>query len=300
MRSSRPASLRSPSPLAAGDRVRVVAPSSPFDAARLARGIALIGSRYSISEGQALHTRTGYLAGDDASRLADLQAALHDPRTRAIVPARGGYGATRLLPRLDPNEVAKADTWLVGFSDVTALHALWFRAGLRSVHGPMACSLAEADSELQTAWFSLLEGQLPAPVSGLRCARGGTASGILFGGNLAVLTALVGTPYLPALNNVILLLEDVGERPYRIDRMLTTLLQSGALADVRGVVLGQFTQCEPGADGQSSEAVLIERLSQLKVPLVVGAPVGHVDGNVPLLLGAQVELDSSAGTLAFL
>ena len=300
MRSTRPASLRSPTPLSPGDRVCVIAPSSPFDPARLARGCALVGSRYCISEGQALHSRTGYLAGDDASRLGDLQSALSDPQTRAIVPARGGYGSTRLLPWLAPNEVARADTWLVGFSDVTALHALWFRAGLKSVHGPMACSLADADHETQAAWFSILEGQLPAPVSGLHCARSGTASGVLFGGNLAVLTALVGTPYLPALDNVILLLEDVGERPYRIDRMLTTLLQSGALSDVRGVVLGQFTECEPGADGQSSEAVLIERLSQLKVPVLAGAPVGHINGNVPLLLGAHVELDGPTGTLAFL
>jgi muramoyltetrapeptide carboxypeptidase len=126
------------------------------------------------------------------------------------------------------------------------------------------------------------------------------ARGVLFGGNLAVLSALVGTPYLPHLRDVVLLLEDVTEQPYRIDRMLTTLLQSGALAGLRAVVLGQFTRCEPGADGVSVRDVLAERLATLDLPVVAEAPIGHIDENRPVLLGADVEVDAQRGTLSFI
>lgn len=288
-------SLRRPVALQAGALVRVVAPSSPFDRERFERGLPLIEARYRVELSDGLFERDGYLAGDDDARLAALVTALEDNETGAIVAARGGYGATRLLPRLDVELVRRAGKWLVGFSDVTALHALWARAGLCSIHGPMVASLWEASAEAQAQWLGLLEGQVSAPMTGLSCIRPGRAAGVLQGGNLTVLSALVGTPYMPSLEGAVLLLEDVSERPYRLDRMLTSMIQAGALEGVQAVVLGQFTQCDAGADGRSAMQVLEERLGALGVPVLGDAPVGHVAENRAVLLGARVEVDAQCG-----
>ena len=292
-------SLRRPPFLSAGSLVHIVAPSSPFPRERFDKGLALIEARYRAQLADDLFARDGLFAGDERSRLAALRAALADREAGAIVAARGGYGSTRLLPSLALEEVHAADKWLVGFSDVTALHALWMRAGLCSIHAPMVASLWEAPPATQAAWFALLEGEQPPALTELRQLRGGRCEGRLFGGNLTVLAALVGTPYMPDLRHTVLVLEDVTERPYRVDRTLTTMLQAGVLEGVRGVVLGQFSQCEAGPDGVEVESVLEERLAALSIPLVAGAPVGHVPDNRPLLLGARVELDADAGTLSW-
>lgn len=291
--------MRRPSKLSPGSKMRVIAPSSPFDRERFDRGHALLAQRYQVELAPSLFARTGFLAGHDADRLADLTQALDDRDSRALVSARGGYGATRLLPDLSVDKVKQADQWLVGFSDITALHALWARAGLCSIHGPMVCSLPEARSDFQDAWFDLLEGLSPKPLLGLTRVCGGRAEGRLFGGNLTVLCALVGTRFMPPLEDVVLVLEDVTERPYRIDRMLTTMLQAGVFRGVRAVIVGQFTECGPGPDGISVEHVLIERLSPLGVPILSNAPVGHVDDNLPLLLGAQAYVDADRGSVRF-
>lgn len=289
----RPAALVPPA------QVRVVAPSSPFERARFDRGLALLSARHRPTLGESLFARQGFLAGDDAARLADLEAALGDPNVRAIVAARGGYGATRVLPALDVARVRASAAWLVGFSDVTALHALWARAGLCSLHAPNLCSLHEASPSLQAAWLSLLEGASPAALTGLETVCSGRAEGRLFGGNLTVLCALLGTPYFPPLEGTVLALEDVGERPYRIDRMLTALLCSGVLTGVRAIVLGEFSECPPGADGVTAHDVLTERLGALGIPLVARAPFGHVAENTPLLFGAVASVDADAGCVEF-
>lgn len=279
--------LQRPPSLSPGSRVRIVAPSSPFDRERFEKGLPLLQARYDVQLADGLFDRRGFLAGDDDARLRALIDALEDPTVEAIIAARGGCGVTRLLPRLDVELVRRANKWLVGFSDVTALHALWARAGLCSIHGPMVCSLWEASQETQDEWFGLLEGRDARPLPGLTTVHAGTLEGVLMGGNLTVLAALVGTPYMPSLDGAVLLLEDVTERPYRLDRMLTTMLQAGALDGVRGVLLGQFTQCDPGPDGVTALDVLGERLGTLGVPVLAGAPVGHVGENWPVVLGGR-------------
>jgi muramoyltetrapeptide carboxypeptidase len=281
--------------LHAGSLVRVVAPSSPFDGARFDRGLALLQARYRVHLADTLFERAGYLAGRDELRLHSLLEALADPQAQAIVPARGGFGATRLLPQLELETVRRANKWLMGFSDVTALHALWTRAGVCSIHGPMVCSLWEAKPEIQAQWFALLEGQPPEPLVGLSTVHPGRAAGRLFAANLTVLAALAGTPFMPDLSGCVLLLEDVTERPYRLDRALTTLLQAGALDGLRACVLGQFAQCEAGPDGITAEQMFEERLAGLGVPVLGNAPIGHVPDNVPVLVGAEVEVDAEAG-----
>jgi muramoyltetrapeptide carboxypeptidase len=164
----------------------------------------------------------------------------------------------------------------------------------------MVCSLPDAAPALLAAWFHLLEGGAPAALTGLTTVRAGRARGRLFGGNLTVLAALVGTPYMPPLEDVVLVLEDIGERPYRLDRMLTTLEQSGFFRGVRAVVLGQFTESLPGPDGVTADSVLAERLGSLGVPVLCNAPVGHVADNAPLLFGVDAIVDADAGRVDFL
>ena len=278
----------------------MVAPSSPFDVEAFELGVAKLRERYDVRYGGGLLSRKGYLAGDDPRRLAELEAALADADVGANVAARGGYGATRLLEHLDAARIGRARKLLVGFSDVTALHCAWLRAGLRAVHGPMVAALGRAPGELLGRWIAAVEGVAPPPLSDLTPLAGGAAEGPLVGGNLAVLAALVGTPYAPPLDGAVLFLEDVGERPYRVDRMLTTLRHAGWLARVRGVVLGAFTDSAPGPDGTDVDAVLADRLGDLGVPVGAGLPAGHVDDHLELPLGAPVRLDADAGTLTFL
>ncbi|MET0340310.1 MAG: LD-carboxypeptidase [Polyangiales bacterium] len=294
-----PRSHERPGALAPGARVHLFAPSSGFDRARFDAGHALLAARYRVSQGASVFAREGFLAGSDAARLADVVTGLADPEARALIAARGGYGATRLLPHLDVARVREAGKWLVGFSDVTALHAVWARAGLCSLHAPMVCSLPDADPPVRAAWHALLEGGPPAPLTDLTVVHPGRAEGRLFGGNLTVLAALAGTPYFPPLDDVVLVLEDVGERPYRLDRVLTMLLQTGLLTGVRAVVLGGFTEAAPGADGVRAEDVLAERLKQLGVPVLADAPFGHVRNNCPLLLGAWARVDTAARRVDF-
>lgn len=291
--------LRAPRALVSGSRLVVVAPSSPFEQEPFAAGLALLRARYDVIHRTDLVARDGFLAGDDARRLTELQDAINDDSVDAIVAARGGYGATRLIDRLDLSALSRRAKLLVGFSDVTALHALWAGAGVRSVHGPMVASLGTQGALAAEQLCAVLEGQVPEPCLGLTVWSEGHArgpvKGVLLGGNLTVLTALIGTPYFPSLAGAVVFLEDVGERPYRVDRMLTTWRQAGALRAVAGVVLGAFTQCEPGPDGCTVEEVLRTNLSALGVPVASGLRAGHIDDNQPLPLGAPVELDVTGG-----
>ena len=279
--------------------MRVIAPSSSFDRTRFAQGLPLLEARYRVELAPHLFEKRGFLAGTDAQRLLDLESALDDPEVSALVAARGGYGATRLLPDLTVERVARAGKWLVGFSDLTALHALWARAGLCSIHGAMVASLWEGAETTQRAWFDLLEGAAPEGFRGLTPVSAGRAQGRLFGGNLTVLAALVGTPYMPDLAGTVLALEDVTERPYRIDRTLTAMRQAGVFAGVQAVLLGQFTECGAGPDGTTADDVLREQFTALGVPVLADAPFGHVADNRPLLFGATAHVDADAGTVDF-
>lgn len=278
----------------------MVAPSSPFDREAFEAGVQRLRDRYEVRYAPGLFERRGYLAGHDDRRAEELMAALRDPDVHAIVAARGGYGATRLLGRIPVNDVRRACKLLVGFSDVTALHAVWARAGVRSIHGPMVAALGRAGEALVHRWITAVEGALPPAVEGLEAFRSGVAEGPMVGGNLAVLASLVGTPYAPPLDGCILFLEDVGERPYRIDRMLTTLHHAGWFDRVVGVALGAFTESEPGPDGTTVREILAERLAELKGPVVAGMPAGHVDDNLEIPLGARARVDGDAGWVRFL
>ena len=205
----------------------------------------MIGARYRLEYGPGIFERHRYLAGSDARRFDELWAALADPDIRAVFCARGGYGATRLLSRLSGRAPPGAPKPLIGFSDITALH-LWLQAhGRRSIHGPVLTQLGRLAAATAERLFALLESARPAPaLVGTATYVAGVAEGALLGGNLSVLSRMLGTPFMPALDGAILLLEDQGERPYRLDRMWTHLQLAGVFARVRGIALGSFTACE--------------------------------------------------------
>ena len=285
--------MRAPPALRPGDPIVVVAPSGPVPEARYARGLARLEARYDVRTTSRIFERTGYLAGNDDARLAELDEAFASD-AKAIVCARGGYGLMRLLPRLAPVR----DKLVVGFSDVTALHALLAGAGLRSIHGPVVTQLGELALDDVESLFSLLEGGTGAPIDDLdSVGTTATVEGHLVGGNIELVSSLVGTPWAYALRGNVLLLEEVGERPYRIDRQLTQLLLAGALDGVAAIVVGDLVQCDE-TEGPTAREVVIERLRGLGVPILTGLPVGHGSRNRALAHGARVRVEP--GRLTFL
>ncbi len=291
-----------PEGLYPGARVRLIAPSGLFDRGLFEKGVARLRERYDVAFDEGIFARHGYLAGDDARRAAELAEAIADPYCQAIVCARGGYGALRIVPSVPLARLSRRPCLLVGFSDVTALHVAWQRARVTSVHGPMVATLGTLDDALFERWIRRIEGELPPPLEGLETVVPGDASGVLIGGNLSILQALEGTPHSSHAIGRVVFLEDVGEAPYRVDRMLTTLLLSGFFDGARAIVLGAFTKSVPGPDGTTVDEVLRERLSGLGVPVVRGVPAGHVDDNLELPFGVEVRVSASGqgATLTFL
>ncbi len=302
--------LQRPPAVPRGGRVHVVAPSGPVSAEKFDRGLKILRRHLDaeVVVAKNIHDQQGYLAGPDPARLDGLRAALSDPNATAILCARGGYGAARLLQQLDPELLRSHPKILVGFSDITALLCwTWMRAGLSSLHGPVVTQLARLGHEDTLRMMDLLTGELPAPLAVREgtCIHGGTVEGRLVVGNLEVLRSLVGTRYLPPLAGAIVAIEELGERPYRIDRALTQLIQSGAFRGVRGVVVGQLLRCEEPdwgtPDGPTAHDVVVERLQPLGIPVVTGFAFGHDETrNAALPFGTMARLDAGECTLSLL
>lgn len=295
--------LERPRRLAPGDRVAVVAPSGPLDPDRLARGTRVLESwGLEVVMGAHVLDRAAHLAGLDEHRAADLQQAWCDPAIAAILCARGGSGATRLLDLLDWDAMRRAEpTALVGYSDATVLHeALATHLGVASLFGPMPAARpfggeTPDHSSLDHLRRTLFE---PEQVQVLRgdgtvCVTGGRAQGITVGGTLAVLASTIGTPEARPANGGIVLLEDITEPAYRLDNLLTQLIRSGWFDGVRGVVLGTWVDC-----GDDAVETVCARLDRLGVPLLSGLPFGHGVPQLTVPLGAEAELDADAGTLS--
>jgi muramoyltetrapeptide carboxypeptidase len=295
-----------PAPLEPGDVVAVVAPSSPFPVDALWRGLAWLRMRYRVRIDPGILQRDGYLAGSDARRRAELDRAFADPEAKAIVAVRGGYGATRIACDLAWETFARHPRWIVGFSDVTALHAMAWRAGVAAVHGPNVTGLGAQAPLVRAAWLAAVERPTMTRVwRGLRIIHdgkgangGGRTKGPLVGGNLSIVHAMAAAGRLAIPAGAVLALEDVTEAPYRIDRMLTSLLAGGHLAGVAAIVFGGFDRCAPGPDGRTVEQVLEERTSSLGIPVVSGAPFGHGSHNEAFVLGLAAELEDDVVTLA--
>jgi muramoyltetrapeptide carboxypeptidase len=285
-----------PPALQPGDTIAVVAPSSPFEPVLAWVGLGFLAQRYRVRFDRGLFSRTGYLAGSDERRRDELYRALTDPAVRAVIAARGGYGLSRFVHELDLRVLARSPRWIVGFSDMTALHIEAARAGVASLHAGHVTSLGRGDAHGRDAFVRALEQPGEARTyPRLSALAEGAAEGPLFGGNLTLIHAAAAAGRLIVPEGAVLLLEDVTERPYRIDRMLTTLGVGGHLARVSAVVLGDFTQCDPGPDQVTVVEVLRERLARLAVPVVAGLPVGHGLRNDPVVLGGWARVEARAG-----
>jgi len=310
--------LIKPPRLMPGQTIGLVAPSSAFDDPEEIRAaqetIESLGFRVKL--GQHVFRRHGYLAGTDEERAADLNAMFADPAIDGIFALRGGYGSSRLLPYLAYPQIQQAPKVLLGYSDITALLlAIHVKTGLVTFHGPIAnqrftpyalaefrkvlCSPDKGGQVGAPPPFSTQPGQVER-VNRVTTIVAGKVHGALVGGNLTLLTHLLGTPYAPDLRGKILFLEDVGETVYRVDRMLTQLWLSGELAQVAGIVFGKFTDCKPAYSSAASlplSDVLEERCRALGIPSMRGLMIGHIDDQTTLPIGCQVELDAAAGAL---
>ena len=290
--------MRVPEPLRDAT-LGVFAPASGFDPDRFGAGCKILEDLgFSLVVHPQTRLRTGYLAGSDEARAAAFAELLADPEVDALIAARGGYGVHRLLPLLDPDALVAAGKPIIGFSDLTALHALAQRAGLVSFHGPVVTQLADLRPEDHRSLVRALAGDWSATLEASATISPGRVEGPLIGGCLSVLTPLVGTPYLPPVDGAILLLEDVQEAPYRVDRQLTHLALAGILDRVAGVAVGEFVRCDPPrASEPTIEEVLAERLGGRDIPVVAGLPFGHGARNLTLPLGARATLDADRRTL---
>ncbi|MFE9834266.1 LD-carboxypeptidase [Streptomyces sp. NPDC005551] len=295
-----------PARLAPGARVAVVAPSGPVPEERLEAGLDLLRGwgLDPVVAPHALdrHAEFGYLAGTDADRAADFQAAWCDPGVDAVLCARGGYGAQRMADLLDWTAIAAAGPKVfLGFSDITALHeAFAARMGLATLHGPMVAAVdflknARAQEHLRATLFEPETVRtIAAPGRGAALVPG-RAEGVLLGGCLSLLAAGLGTPYArPSARGGLVCLEDVGEETYRLDRCLTQLLRAGWFDGVAGFLLGSWADCSPASEVRP---LLADGLGGLGVPVVDGFGFGHGEGALTIPFGAAAELDAGAGTL---
>ncbi len=298
-----------PPRLRKGDRVMLVAPAGPVPADKLE--IALARARVLGFEpvlGSAARAHTGYLAGSDEERAADLQRAIDDPDIAAIWALRGGYGGMRTLRHVDLGGLTERPRAFIGFSDNTVIHLALARLGLTSFHGPHAGSdafpPATTDCFRRVLWEAEPAGRLPDPVNGPERSTliGGVAEGPLAGGNLAMLAAACGTAWQLDARGRIVVIEDIGEPLYRIDRMLLQLRLAGALDGAAGFAFGRFTDL-PGDTDESDPSladVLLSVIGPLGAPAVLGLPFGHADENWTLPLGVRARLDAATRTLTIL
>ena len=312
-----PAGRLLPVALDPGDTVALVSPSSAVDDSftlQLAREVLeALGLR--VRPGAHYGDRRGHLAGADAGRADDINRAFADPGIRAVVCVRGGSGAARLLPLLDYDAIRANPKALLGYSDITALHcAIQARTGLVSFHGPNGSgswNSFNADQfrrlffERELMEYRNLEDrgdELVQRRNRTITITGGRARGELVGGNLAVLTALAGSPYMPDFDGKVLFLEDVSEAPYRVDRMFSTLRLMGALDRIAGFIWGHCTDCDPG-EGFGSltiEQILDDYIRPLGIPAYRGAMIGHIRQQFTVPVGGRVELDADAGSFRLL
>ena len=297
--------IRKPRALAPGDVIGVAAPAGPVDEARLRRGLAeLEALGFALRVGEGILERRGFTAGPVGHRVDQLHELYADPEVKAVACARGGAGIVQLLPHLDRELLRDNPKLLLGYSDVTLLHLEMERLGIASLHGPMvARELADGDSAYDAA--SLHHGLTGegAPYASqpddLVALAGGSAFGVLRGGCLSLLAGVAGTPWARRGSDepTLLFLEDVDEKPYRVDRMLRQLRASGALQGVTGIVFGDMKGCSPAfVDDYRLEDVLLEALDGLEIPIALGLSSGHTSHpNVTLPLGVRARLDCRSG-----
>ncbi|HXI72878.1 MAG TPA: LD-carboxypeptidase [Verrucomicrobiae bacterium] len=308
--------LLKPERLNFGDTIGIIAPASPPQdpkaVDRAAQALERFGFKPKLAKN--VRARHGFLAGGDRERAADLMVMFADKKVKAIICMRGGYGTARILDRLDYGVIRQNPKIFSGYSDITSLHCvLAQKVNLISVHAPMFNGALDGPKVPEFTKKSFFRTVMEAKPAGSICdgydkkgvltLRGGVVEGRLIGGNLSLICASLGTPFAPSFKRKILFFEDISEKPYRLDRMLTQLLNAGILQQVAGVAVGVNQDCaDPDAKVvkeylQTAADVLKERLASLRVPVVTGLPFGHVDLNATIPVGAKARLDGKRGDL---
>jgi muramoyltetrapeptide carboxypeptidase len=297
-----------------GDLIGIICPASPVpDSSRIEKGVRYLeGLGYRTTVGPNAMRRTGYLAGTDDERAEDIHAMFANRKVRGIFCARGGYGTPRLLSRIDYRLIARNPKILLGYSDLTALFlAIWRKCRLVTYHGPMLAVDLSGDVNPvaeESLWRTLCSPEPRATValadpSPHEVNNPGAATGRLLGGNLSLLVSLLGTPYMPDVRRGILFIEEIGEDPYRVDRMLTHLGNAGILARASGVATGQFTDCvprDPAAPSFSLGMILAGAAESTGKPFQTGFPIGHEKRMVTVPVGIRARLDAGKGLLTLL
>ena len=290
-----------PPQLKKGDEIGVIAPAGPVSPPEIQPGIDLLESfGYKVNPSPHLYHTNGYLAGDDNTRLEDLHSMFRNGRIKAIFCARGGYGTLRLLEKINFDLIRVNPKIIIGYSDITTLLlAIYKKTGLVTFHGPVVRELSKKRNQDLESVFDLVSSDTSLQVNlteGIALTPG-KARGTLLGGNLSLISHLIGTPFMPPMKKSILFIEEKGEPLYRIDRMLTHLRVSGILEGLVGLIAGEFEDC---GDVSSINQLLVDTVSDLNIPVLSGLPVGHGPENIILPVGVQAELDSERMTLSIM
>ncbi len=286
-----------PELLTKGDRIRIVAPAGNVSKEKVLAGIELLQDvGYEVLIGKHVFDRHFQYAGTDQQRAADFQEAMNDQQTKAIICARGGYGSVRIIEKLDFSPLLRNPKWFVGFSDITVFHAIMNKLGLASIHGAMPAFFIENRKPLKS-FHSLIEVlnsgncEMEWPSNPLNYKKNG--SGELVGGNLSLLYSLQGTPWQLDTKGKILLIEDLSEYLYHLDRMMQNLKLSGRLSELAGLVVGAFTEMQDNESpfGKSAYEIIREAVEDCNFPVCFDFPVGHIPKNLSLVLGAHYHLE---------
>ncbi len=284
-----------PSFLKQNDKVALIATAKNFDKKEVATSITLL-KRWGLKvvEGKNIYKKHHQFAGNDKEREEDLQTALDDPEIKAIFCARGGYGTARIIDAISYKKFLKNPKWIIGFSDVTVLHAALQKQKVQSIHGimPLLFGAKGYEASVQKLKEVLFGEKLSYTVASHSLNKTGNAKGILTGGNLSIINSLLGTPHEIKTKNKILFLEDVGENLYRVDRMVVQLKRAGVLKALSGLVVGHFTAMEDNTVkfGKNAYEIIADAVKEYKYPVCYGFPAGHEPDNMPLVLGAEVKL----------
>ena len=302
-----------PKRLRKGDLIGIISPASTIsDPSRIQRGVAYLeGQGYRTVVGEHVLKTYGYLAGTDEERIADLHAMFLNPEVKAVMCIRGGYGTPRLLSLVNYRLVARNPKIFVGYSDITSLQlALWKKCSLVTFQGPMVGVDMPEPLDAFTEgllWRLLTSPKKAGPVLGtdepVNTVCAGKGTGILVGGNLAHLLASLGTPYLPSFKGALLFLEDIGEEPYRIDRMMSQLRHAGILRQAAGILGGKFTDCgpkDPAKPSLSLDDIFRELAAIIRTPFLSNLPFGHEAKKITMPIGIRAKMDAAKHTLEFL